>query len=158
MRTDRAFESHSADKREVVGEAISQKLLAQQAPRIKSSILIDPSANFGFRLYAYVCGTRGARAINKVGIIIQDDDAPRLNEVIEMGQVAVNHAVYVYREQISPKIWGELGCYVIGGAKPGSHEMRHAVFVYIRAELDKIERTAVVRIGRSAIAMRPREC
>ena len=96
-----------------------------------------------------MCGTRGARAIDRVGIIIQDDDAPRLNEVIEIGQVAVNHAVYVYREQISPKIWGELGRYGVGGAKPGSHEMRHAVLVYIRAELDKIERIAVVRIGRS---------
>ena len=70
-------------------------------------------------------------------------------------QVAANHAVYVYREQISPKIWGELGRYGVGGAKPGSHEMRHAVLVYIRAELDKIQRIAVVRIGRSAIAMRP---
>jgi hypothetical protein len=45
--------------------------------------------------------------------------------------------------------------YGIGGAKPGSHEMRHAVLVYIRAELGKIERIAVVRIGSSAIAMRP---
>ena len=32
--------------------------------------------------------------------------------------------------------------------------MRDAVFVYIRAELDKIERIAVVRIGRSADAER----